>query len=83
VLVAVPVDELAFDHSESNDAIIHAGERLIHPRLIPLTFRGNVDLRQLTVLVVVPDGRAAALPAGRRRHAVRAAPHRRRRHARA
>src|SRR5438309_11020712 len=55
VLVAVPVDELALDHSESNDAVIHARERLIHPRLIPLTLRGNVDLRQLTVFVVVPD----------------------------
>jgi hypothetical protein len=55
VLVAVPVDELALDHGKSNDAIIHARERLIHPRLIPLALRGNVDLRQLTVLVVVPD----------------------------
>jgi hypothetical protein len=55
VLVAVPVDELALDHGKSNDAIIHARERLIHPRFIPLTLRGNVDLRQLTVLVVVPD----------------------------
>src|SRR6202034_4135884 len=55
VLVAVPVDELALDHGKSNDAIVHARERLIHPRFIPLTLRGNGDLRQLTVLVVVPD----------------------------
>ena len=51
VLVAVPVDELALDHGKSNDAIIHARERLIHPRFVPLTLRGNVDLRKLTVLV--------------------------------
>jgi hypothetical protein len=37
VLVAVPVDELALDHGKSNDAIIHARERPIHPRFIPVT----------------------------------------------
>ena len=43
------------NHGKSNDAIIHARERLIHPRFIPRTVRGNVDLRQLTVLIVVSD----------------------------
>src|SRR5947209_18125895 len=34
VLVAVPVDELALDHSKPDDAIVHARERLIHLRLM-------------------------------------------------
>src|SRR5579863_2809253 len=55
VRVAVPVDELALDHGKANDAVIHARDRLIHPRFVPLALRGKVDLRQLTVLVVIPD----------------------------
>src|SRR5438552_5885247 len=55
VLVAVPVDELALDHGKSDDGVIHARERLIHPRLIPRALCGDVDLRKLTVLVVISD----------------------------
>src|SRR5436305_15110972 len=33
----------------------HARERLIHPRLIPRALCGDVDLRKLTVLVVISD----------------------------
>src|SRR5437588_3949608 len=55
VLVAVPVDELALDHGKSDDGVIHARERLIHPRLIPCALCGDVDLRKLTVLVVISD----------------------------
>src|SRR5438067_9866711 len=55
VLVAVPVDELALDHRKSDDGVIHARERLIHPRLIPRALCGDVDLRELTVLVVLSD----------------------------
>src|SRR5207237_445630 len=55
VLVAVPVDELALDYGKSNDRVIHARERLIHPRLIPRALCGDVDLRKLTVLVVISD----------------------------
>src|SRR5213079_2154017 len=53
--VAVPVDELALDHGKSDDGVIHARERLIHPRLIPRALCGDVDLRKLTVLVVISD----------------------------
>src|SRR3954469_15210657 len=55
VLVAVPVDELALDHGKSDDGVTHARERLIHPRLIPHTLCGDIDLRKLTVLVVISD----------------------------
>src|SRR5204862_1908993 len=55
VLVAVPVDQLALDHGESDDGVIHARERLIHPRLIPGALCGDVDPRKLTVLVVISD----------------------------
>src|SRR6266496_1392538 len=55
VLVAVPVDELALDHGKSDDGVIHARERLIHPRLIPRALCGDVDQRKLTVLVVISD----------------------------
>src|SRR4029077_4039405 len=53
VLVAVPVDELALDHGKSDDGVIHARERLIHPRPIPRALCGYVDPRKLTVLVVI------------------------------
>src|SRR5262249_39793741 len=33
VLVAVPVDKLTLDHGKSDDGVVHARERLIHPRL--------------------------------------------------
>src|SRR5206468_10482132 len=55
VLVAVPVDKLALDHRKSDDGVIHARERLIHPRLIPRALCGYVDLRKLTVLVAISD----------------------------
>src|SRR6476620_1087850 len=55
VLVAVPVDELALDHGKSDDGVLHARKRLIHPRLIPCALCGDVDLRKLTVLVVISD----------------------------
>src|SRR3954469_23382214 len=55
VLVAVPVDELALDYGKSDDRVIHARERLIHPRLIPRALCGYVDPRKLTVLVVISD----------------------------
>src|SRR5881397_457041 len=55
VLVAVPVDELALDHGKSDDGVIHARERLIHPRPIPRALCGNVDVRKLTVLVVISE----------------------------
>jgi hypothetical protein len=55
VLVPVPVDELALDHGKSDDGVIHARERLIHPWLIPRALCGYVDPRKLTVLVVISD----------------------------
>src|SRR5437016_5788386 len=55
VLVAVPVDKLALDHGKSDDGVIHARKRLIHPRLISRALCGYVDLRKLTVLVVISD----------------------------
>src|SRR5262249_5096453 len=55
VLVAVPVDELALDHGKSDDGVIHARERLIHPRLIPRALCGYVDPGKLTELVVISD----------------------------
>src|SRR6184192_1605969 len=55
VLVAVPVDELALDHGKSDDGVIHARERLIHPRPIPRALCDYVDPCKLTVLVVISD----------------------------
>src|SRR5690348_16354088 len=51
----VPIDEQAVDYREPDYTVIHRRERLVEPRVVRGAFGGQVDVCQLTVLVVVAD----------------------------
>ncbi len=54
VVVLVPV-EVAFDHTEPDDAAVDVGQRLVEPRRVRRGLGGEVDQRELPVLVVQVD----------------------------
>src|SRR4051794_21717197 len=53
-LVLVPV-ELAVEHGEPNDGLVHGREGLVEPRLVPGGEGGDIELLELAELVVQVD----------------------------
>jgi len=43
VLMLVPIDEPTLDNRETDDTVIHSGERLIEPRVVRSAFGGQID----------------------------------------